>query len=233
MTTSEIPMRRLPASERPYERMESLGAGALSDAELLAILIRTGRQGESAVSLSRRVLSLDRASRGAAFLHDLSLAELRDLPGIGRVKAIQVKAALELGRRAMRPPAARDRPLLSSPDQVAALYMDDLRILQTEEIHAVLLDRRNRILCRQRLAEGGLTAAALHPRDLFRSAVKANAAAMILLHNHPSGDPTPSEEDIRTTGRLRAAADMMGIPLLDHLVIGGDSYVSLRQRNLL
>jgi DNA repair protein RadC len=229
-----LTMHDLPEDDRPYEKLLHLGAAALSDAELMAVIIRSGSRKESALALAQRLIrTLDEQSAGPAFLRDSSVEELTALPGIGRVKAVQLKAAVELGNRAGRTARLSARRLIKRPEDVLGFLEKDMVALPREELRIVLLDVRNRIIRICRIGEGGLTAAVIHPRDLFREAVKANAAALILVHNHPSGDAAPSSEDIETTRKMREIGDMMGIRVMDHLVVATSGSVSFRQKGLL
>ncbi|MDW7656580.1 MAG: DNA repair protein RadC [Bacillota bacterium] len=229
-----LTMHDLPEDDRPYEKLLHMGAAALSDAELMAVIIRSGSRKESALALTQRLIrTLDEQSAGPVFLRDSSVEELTALPGIGRVKALQLKAAIELGNRAGRTARLSARRLIKRPEDVLGFLEKDMIALPREELRIVLLDARNRIIRICRIGEGGLTAAVIHPRDLFREAVKANAASLILVHNHPSGDATPSSEDIETTRKMCEIGEMMGIRVMDHLVVASSGSVSFRQKGLL
>ncbi len=221
----------LPESERPRGRLLRMGAEALSDAEVLAILLRVGyaSTGETALdqaqALLRRFGSLRR-------LDAAPVSQLRRVPGIGPAKAAGVKAALELGKRLSAEPLRRGAVLRSSRD-VYRHYRPRMIGALRETFWVVLLDVKNRILGDAKVSEGSLSSAVVHPRDVFRPAVAESAAAVILVHNHPSGDPTPSAEDVAITRRLREAGDVMGVKVLDHVVVGGDAYTSFVERGLL
>lgn len=218
-------LREVPKEERPRERMLSCGASGMSNAELLAILLRTGAQRESAVTLAQRLL---RASGGLRGLTDRSLEQLCEERGIGPAKALQIQAAIELGKRIARS-ELESAPIIRAPGDVAALVSEDLRYLQQEHFVALFLNTKNRVIGRETLSVGSLNAAIVHPRELFRAAVKRSAASVICVHNHPSGDPTPSAEDIRLTHRLTEAGHIIGIEVLDHVIIGDRSFVSLKE----
>lgn len=228
-----LTMRNLPADDRPYEKILSQGAQALSDAELLAVIIRSGNRHESALSLCQRLLADDRTEGGLTAILDNSLEELMALPGIGKVKAVQLKAAVEIGSRAVVAAKSRNRHQIHSPEDAILLLDHEMRSLPREELRIVLLDIRNRVIRISRISEGGLSASVVFPRDLFREAVKANAAGMILAHNHPSGDSTPSREDLDTTRRLTEIGEMMGIRIVDHLILASGGSVSFKQHGLI
>ncbi len=226
-------IKDLPEAQRPYERLERLGASALSDTELLSIFIRSGRAGESSLDLAHRVLDLDVAGRGLSFLQDATIEELTAIPGIGRVKSIQLAAAVELGRRSGHTADALRRTKIACPEDVAGMLSLEMAHLPREELRVVCLDVRNRVIRTIRISEGGLFAAVVSPRDLFREVIKANASSVILAHNHPSGDPEPSQEDVQSTQRMVKAGEMIGIRVLDHLVIATGGQVSLKRRGLM
>ena len=228
-----LTMRELPVDDRPYEKLIKNGAGSLSDAELIAAIIRSGSRKESALSLSQRLISrLAGAENSLAFLQDSTIEELMLLPGIGQVKALQLKAAVELGRRATQPVRLQQRYQIRQPQDVLAFLESEMASLAREEVRLVLLDTRNRVIRVSQVSQGGLAAAVIKPRDLFRVAVKANAASIILFHNHPSGEATASKDDIETTRRLQDMGEMMGIKLLDHLIIARAGSISLRVKGL-
>jgi DNA repair protein RadC len=221
-------VRELPAEERPRERLQRLGPEALRDAELLAILFRTGTARMGAVALADQAVAHFGGVRGLA---RASLEELQHVKGLGRVKAVEVKAALELGKRLavhIDPKRARIR----SAEDVAALLMVRYKECETEEFKALLLNTRNEVTRTVDVSSGGLDMTAAAPRDVFRAAVREGASAVIVCHNHPSGDPEPSESDIRVTRQLNDAAGVLGIRLLDHVVFGDGRYVSLKDRGL-
>ncbi len=226
---SSLTMKEIPETERPYEKAERAGVRTLTDAELLAVLLTSGRSGETAVQTAQRALVM---SGGLAGLLETSLEELRGLPGIGRVKSIRILAAVELGQRAVAERRSCTRPPASGPEEVIRYVEADMRYLPREEFHVLLLDTRNRVIKSVKISQGGLAAAVIHPRDIFREAVKANAAAIVLVHNHPSGDSAPSRVDIESTKRFTEIGSMMGIPVLDHIIVGAESSSSLKQLGL-
>jgi DNA repair protein RadC len=234
--TAEQPAYRLmiadmASEERPRERLMHYGASALHTRELLAILLRTGVQGCSVLELSDRLLNEFGGLRG---LSQASVAEItRTMHGLGPAKAAQVLAALELGQRAatLKP---EERPQVKSPGDAANLLMNDMAYFQQEHLRVLLLDTKNYVLnnWRQSLYKGSLNSSVVRVAEVFREAIRSNAAAIIVAHNHPSGDPTPSPEDIRVTRDIRQAGQLLDIELLDHLVIGAQRYVSMKERGL-
>lgn len=226
---ASLTMKELPPSERPYEKAERDGVRSLSHAELLAIILTSGRGGETAVQTAQRLLLKCEGIKG---LLETSPEELRELPGIGRVKAIRVLAAVEIGQRAVAERQAEVRTPAAGPDDVIRHVEATMRYLPREEFHVLLLDTRNRIIKSVRISQGGLAAAVIHPRDIFREAVKANAASLVLVHNHPSGDPSPSRADIESTRKFSELGKMMGIPVLDHVIVGAESSASFSRLGL-
>ncbi len=221
-------MKDLPEEVRPRERLLGCGAAALSAVELVAVLLRTGSRAHSALDVATDLLgrhgSLDR-------LAGASPAELCRTPGVGEVKALHLVAAFELGRR-LRALPPRRRPAVHHPADAAAFVMDDLRFRETEHFWLLLLNTRHEVLERIELTHGGLASSPVHPREVFKAAVREGAAALILVHNHPSGDPTPSRADLAMTARLCRAARVIGIPILDHLIVGDGRYASLREQGV-
>ncbi|WP_197031731.1 RadC family protein [Paenibacillus massiliensis] len=229
MESHKFMLRDLPHEERPRERMMQYGAEALSHAELLAILLRTGTQQESALHLAQRILM---QAGNLRQLVDLSLEEMMEIKGIGTAKALQLKAGIELGRR-----LALSRhtlsPAIRSPRDVSDLLSEQLRYLQKEHFVCLFLNTKNVVIAQETLSIGSLNAAVVHPREVFRAAIKCSSASIICAHNHPSGDPTPSKEDVQLTQRLIEAGSIVGIDVLDHIVIGDGQYVSLKERGLI
>jgi DNA repair protein RadC len=222
-------LRDVPLDERPRERMMAHGAEALSHAELLAILLRTGTSQESVMDLAHNIL---KECGGLRYLVDASLEQLMNVRGVGPAKALQLKAGIELGRRMA---AARfgDRPVIKRPADASDLIMEELRYQTVEHFMCLFLNTKNQVTARETLSVGTLNASLVHPREVFREAIKRGSASIICAHNHPSGDPTPSPEDIALTRRLREAGELVGIDVLDHLIIGDGKYVSLKERGLL
>lgn len=219
-------LRDLPHEERPRERMMHYGAESLSQAELLAILLRTGTRRESAIHIAQQMLGKIGGLRG---LVDLSIEELTEINGIGPAKAIQLKAGIELGRR-----LANSRftmpVIIRSPQDAAEILTEQLRYLQKEHFVCLFLNTKNHVIGQETLSMGSLNASIVHPREVFRAAIKCSSASIICAHNHPSGDPTPSPEDISLTSRLLKAGEIVGIEVLDHLIIGDNGFVSLKEK---
>jgi len=227
-------IRVMPAGERPQERLERLGAAALSDAELLAMLLRSGTQGQDVLTLSSRLVAEAGSLAGLLAWHE---SDFRCLRGIGRVKALQLVAAMEVARRAIRLPP-RESPVLNRADLIASHVEPVTSGLDVEKFWVLCLNRRNRLRKCVEVSSGTATAALAHPREVFRSAIREAAAAVVCVHNHPSGDPSPSAADIQLTRQLREAAAAVDIPLLDHVIIGrrgadplGRGYYSFRDAN--
>ena len=222
----------LPPEERPYEKCLEQGCQALSDAELLAVIIRTGAVGDTSVELARRVLDLGGRQGNLAGLCGLSVQELTSVKGIGRVKAIQIQCIAELSRR-MAKSRARDGLCFHDPASIADFYMEDLRHEEREQCRVMMLNTRSMLLAEKQLSVGTVNASLISAREIFLEALKCQAVYIILIHNHPSGDPHPSREDILLTKRVWEAGELIGISLLDHIIIGDRSYVRLREENLM
>jgi DNA repair protein RadC len=221
-------VRELPASERPRERLERRGAAGLSAPELMALVWGSGTRGQSAQALAEAVLA---RHDGLAALAGAAPAELCDVPGIGPARAAQLAAAFELGRRAVVDwPSGRWT--IRAPRDLADRLVPEMGRLEREELRVVLLSARNTVLTVQRVYQGSVSAALVRVGELFRDAVRRHAAGIIVVHNHPSGDPTPSPEDLHLTAETVAAGRLLDVPVLDHLVIGHDAYVSLRDRGI-
>ena len=223
-----LTIQDLPEGERPRERLEHYGADALSNAELLAILLRTGLARENVLQVATRLLV---RYGGLTGLARASFQELCQERGLGPAKTTQVKAALELGRRLVAT-SPESRPQVRSPGDAANLVQAEMGLLEQEELRTLMLDTKNRIISSHTLSVGSLNANHFRVGELFREAVRANSAAIIVAHNHPSGDPTPSPEDVQVTREIVKAGRMLDIDVLDHLIIGRQRYVSLKERGL-
>jgi DNA repair protein RadC len=226
MESQSFMLRDLPHEERPRERMMHYGAESLSQAELLAILLRTGTHRESAIQIAQQLLGQTGGLRGLA---DLSIQELTNIKGIGPAKAVQLKAGIELGRR-MANSRLTEPVIIRSPQDAAEILTEQLRYLQKEHFVCLFLNTKNHVIAQETLSMGSLNASIVHPREVFRAAMKCSSAAIICAHNHPSGDPAPSPEDISLTSRLLKAGEIVGIDVLDHLIIGDSRYVSLKEK---
>ena len=219
----------LAADDRPRERLATVGAQALSHAELLAILLRVGTKGENAIHLAERLLA---QWGGLPGLHRMSHADLCQVKGIGQAKAAQLMAAIELGRR-IAVSSPDERPAIGSPADAANLLMYQMSALEQEYLYVILLDTRNRVLGKPlEVYHGSLNTSLIRTGEVFREAIKANAAGLIVAHNHPSGDLSPSPEDVAVTRALVEAGKLLDVEVLDHLVIGRQRFVSLKERGL-
>jgi len=221
-------IRDLHEADRPRERLLNLGAQALSNAELLAILLRVGVKGESAVQVGQRLLN---KFGGILGLHRASMKELMAQHAMGEAKAAQIKAAIELGRRlTLESPA--ERASISSPADAAALLQYEMSALEEERLRVILLDRRNRVLEIVEVYKGSVNSSQVRVGELFKDAIRINASALVVAHNHPSGDPTPSPDDVAVTRAIVQAGKLLDVDVLDHLVIGQGKWVSLKERGL-
>lgn len=221
-------IKEMPSSERPRERLLNYGPGALSSAELLAIVLRTGTRRENVLQMAHRLLvEFD----GLAGLARASASELLHRKGLGPAKVTQLKAALEMGRR-MLIASPDDRPQIRSPADAANLVMTEMGLLEQEQLRVMLLDTKNRVMATETVYQGSLNTSLIRVGELFREAIRANCAALIVLHNHPSGDPSPSPEDVAVTRQIVQAGQLLDIEVLDHLIIGRQRFVSLKERGL-
>lgn len=225
-------MKELPESERPYEKCLRDGPGVLSDAELLAVILRCGSTGATSVDLSREILELLASRGGLGALCCIPAEELLRVRGIGRVKAVQLLCIGELPRRTARQ-SVQDGVRLTSPSSIAAYFMEDMRHLGQEEIRAAFFNTKGRLLSSAVLTRGTVNASLITPWEVFLEALRHQAVYVVLLHNHPSGDPTPSQDDCILTERMIEAGHLMEITLTDHIVIGDNCYVSLRERGFI
>ena len=228
-----LKIKDLPLDERPYEKLEKYGAETLSNAELLAIIIRCGNKNETSVALAQRILMQDEEGKGPSFINNMSLEQLRSLDGIGRVKAIQIKALMEFSKRIASPLCSSDKIHIKCSGDVSRLFMEEMRYLKKEVFKSVLVNTKNQLIKQINVSMGSLDTSIVHPREVFSEAIKASASAVLFVHNHPSGDPEPSPEDIATTKRLIEAGNILGIRVLDHLIIGDGVYISLKERGLI
>ena len=216
----------LDESERPRERLARLGAGSLKNSELLAILLRVGMQGENAVQMGERILN---SLGGLSGIHRVSFEEFCQIDGLGPAKAAQIKAAIELGHRlAVQSP--EERPSIHSPEDAAGLVKYEMSALEQEVLRVILLDTRNHVLQIDEVYQGSVNMSLVRVGEIFKTAIRRNAAALIVVHNHPSGDPTPSPEDVALTRAIVQAGKLLDVEVLDHLVIAGGRHVSLKEK---
>lgn len=221
-------IKELPVEERPREKLLKKGSKYLSTSELLALIIRTGNQKRTAVELAQDLLSFYGGLEG---LQDLSCEELKKIKGIGTAKAAQIQALVELSRR-ITALKNQNRDLVSNPIQAAELLAGEMRFLKQEVLRVILLDIKNKVIAIPEISRGGLSSSIVHPREVFKEAIRRSSAAMILVHNHPSGDPTPSVDDLSITRKLVKTGRIIGIEVIDHIIIAGDKYLSFKEKDL-
>ena len=221
----QVGIKNMPLEMRPREKLRAQGETSLSEAELLAIILGNGTRNVSALDLANRLIVM---FNGLHNIREAKLEDLVQLKGIGPAKAITIKAAMELGRR-----TALDRKIkdfIHSPADVSRLLMEEMRYYDREYFCGLYLDRKGGLLCKENISIGSLSSSIVHPREVFKTAVRCSAASIIVAHNHPSGDPTPSREDLGITRRLVEAGKIMGIEVIDHLIIGHEQYCSLKEK---
>ena len=223
-------IKDLPFEERPREKLIQCGTEALSNSELLAILIGTGTKEMSAIMLANRVLALEK--EGISYLAGCLPEELSEIPGMGMAKSCQIIAAIELGKRIATKPRM-NKVNIKSPDEVASLFIEEMRYLKKEYFKVLLLNTKNEIIMIENISVGSLNSSVVHPREVFCTAIKKSACSLIAVHNHPSGNPAPSQADIDITKRLMEAGELLGIKVLDHLIIGDGVYISLKEKLLI
>lgn len=226
--TNHLMIRDVPTEERPRERVLRDGVHALSNQELLAIILRTGTHSESVLQLAARVLH---DFQGLHHLKDAAIEELQKIKGIGKTKAIQLIATIEFGRRISQLPQ-QERYVIRSPEDGANYLMDEMRFLTQEHFICLYLNTKNQVIHQATVFIGSLNASIVHPREVFKEALRRSAASMICFHNHPSGDPSPSREDIEVTKRLVECGRLIGIEVLDHIIIGDQRFTSLKEKGL-
>jgi DNA repair protein RadC len=229
MVKKSFTIHDLPLSERPRERLQKLGVEALSAQEILAVILGRGVAGESVMVTAQRLLSQFGNLKGIA---DASVEELSQVRGIGLAKAAQIKAAFELSSRLEGYAEAGDKPVVKTPEDVNSLMRGRLRGKKKEHFLALLLDTRNQLIKVAEISVGSLDTSIVHPREVFKEAISASAASVIFVHNHPSGDPEASEDDLRLTKRLAEAGELVGIEVLDHIIIGDKKFLSLKREGL-
>ncbi|MEG1576997.1 MAG: DNA repair protein RadC [Clostridium sp.] len=227
-----LTMKEMPRADRPYEKCLSTGPGSLTDAELLAVILRTGSRGGPSLAVAAKVLNLNYPGGILGLLH-LSLPELMTIKGIGKVKGIELLCVGELSKRIWKTLTIEEAPTFNDPEVISAFYMEDMRHKEQEELHLMMLNTKNILIRESLIFRGTVNASMASPREMFIEAFRYHAVRIILVHNHPSGDPTPSREDGIFTNRVKEAGALLGIPLIDHIVIGDHSYFSFRERGII
>lgn len=224
-----IKIKQLPESERPYEKLELYGESKLSNAELLAIIIKSGRKDATSIEIAHEILKMNKNvdNKDLNFLREMSIEELMQIKGIGKVKAIQIRALCELSKRMSRPTNYK-KIQVKEPEDIAKILMNDLRFEKTEIAQVIILDNKNYIIKIKKIALGSTNFVNLSIKDILSEAIKVNAPKIILVHNHPSGISMPSKKDYELTRKVDEAAEMLGIQLLDHIVIGNMEYTSIK-----
>ena len=220
------------AEELPYDKFMKFGPESLSDAELLAIMLRTGTRDKTPIELGRAILNLSGSKWGLLGLHHFTIKELMKIPGIGEVKAVQLLCIAEIAKRISNM-QAKVNLSFQNPDSVAAYYMERMRHRETEQLILILLDAKNRMIYDEVISVGILNATLISTREIFIKAFKEEAAYIMILHNHPSGDPTPSRQDQQITNKIKEVSILVDIPLIDHIIIGDNRYISFKQKGLL
>lgn len=218
--------------ERPYEKCLYYGAEQLTNAELLAVLLRTGTQGTSSLDLANEILQNSSDDESILAIHHLTLQKLKKIKGIGTVKAVQILCLSELAKRLAKA-SAKEGLIFNLPSTIAEYYMEDLRHQKQEIMKLLMLNTKTKLIGEINISKGTVNTSVISPRELFIEALERGAVSIILLHNHPSGDPTPSHSDIQLTRRVKEAGDIIGIELLDHIIIGNNCYMSFAEKQML
>ena len=225
-------IKEMSEEERPYEKCLCYGAEHLSDHELLAVLLRTGVKGMNSLELARNILQTSSGDESILNIHQLTLQKLKKIKGIGTVKAIQILCLSELAKRLAKS-TAKEGLIFNLPSTIANYYMEELRHQKQEQMKLLMLNTKTKLIGESNISKGTVNASLISPRELFIEALDCGAVSIILLHNHPSGDPTPSESDILLTNRVKAAGDLIGIELLDHIIIGNNCYISFSEQQMI
>lgn len=226
-----LTVKELPITEKPYEKCIKKGAEFLSDSELLAVIIRTGSQGIKSTDLANSILKECGESKGLSGLFDLSINRLKKIKGIGDVKAVQIKCICELSKRISKSQASNNL-YMNSPQTIAAYYMEELRHEQQEQLVIAMFNTKNALIADKVISKGTVDCSIISPREIFIEALKREAVNLVIIHNHPSGDVTPSKEDLHTTKRLKECGALIGISVIDHIIIGDNKYLSFNERGL-
>ena len=226
-------VKELPISERPYEKLEMYGEKALSNAELIAIIIKSGTKDESSVTIAQRILALDKSQENSlSFMQNVSIEEFMSIKGVGKVKAIQLKAVCELAKR-MTKPLDTSQTQINSPKDVAKILTNEMKYEKREVVKAIILNSKNIVVKIIDICFGGTNSAIVQPKDILLEVIKLGEPKIILVHNHPSGDPTPSKNDFEFTERLQKASKLIGIEMLDHIIIGKYGFNSIFEIKML
>ena len=226
-----LTVKELPITEKPYEKCIKKGAEFLSDSELLAVIIRTGSQGIKSTDLANSILKECGESKGLSGLFDLSINRLKKIKGIGDVKAVQIKCICELSKRISKSQASNNL-YMNSPQTIAAYYMEELRHEQQEQLVIAMFNTKNALIADKVISKGTVDCSIISPREIFIEALKREAVNLVIIHNHPSGDVTPSKEDLHTTKRLKECGALIGISVIYHIIIGDNKYLSFNERGL-
>ncbi len=225
-------MKEMRSEERPYEKCLQNGAASLSDAELLAVILRSGIQGKNSLELARTLLQSDCGEDGLLNIHQLTFDKLKSIKGIGKVKAVQILCLSELAKRLSKA-KAKERLSFTLPSSIADYYMEEMRHQKQEHMKLLMLNTKSKLIGETNISKGTVNAALVSPRELFIEALDKEAVSIILLHNHPSGDPAPSTNDILLTKRVKDAGALIGVELLDHIIIGNNCYMSFSESGLI
>lgn len=225
-------IKELPDAERPYEKCLKCGPASLTDAELLAVILRTGTRGTTSIELAREILSRSNVRPNLLGLHSLTTAQLCEIKGVGTVKAVQIQCITELSRRMAKARAGEGRSFVNAR-AIADYYMEDFRHLEQEQVMLLMFDTKGMLLAEQIISRGTVSQACVSPREIFLAALQNRAVYVILMHNHPSGDVTPSTEDHMLTKRVWEAGNLLGIALMDHIIIGDMRYLSFREQGII
>lgn len=224
-------IKDMPEGERPREKLSKYGVENLSNSELIAIIIRTGYGDFTALDLAYKILNIDNS--GIKYLANITVEELQNIKGIGSCKAAQILAAIEMGKRISTHKGVEERIQINSPNIISNLFMDEMKFFKREHFRILVLDTKNHIISIEEISIGNLNSSIVHPREVFNIAIRKSANSIILLHNHPSGDPTPSKEDIDITYRLISGGKILGIKVLDHIIIGDNKYISMKEEKII